>query len=94
MSEPAGWLVLFDDELEDAARQAFAEAFDLQTITWPTYWPIQPLHQELRLALRLWHETTVAGIAWHTPIAQLVGRDHLALARDANGQTRIVRVVS
>jgi hypothetical protein len=92
LSEQIGNLALYDDELEEAARTAFAREFTLPDLVLPTGMHIQALHQELRLAIALWYDTKAAGLVWHTPLAQLVGRDQLVLAVGPDGEKRIVRI--
>jgi hypothetical protein len=89
-------LDMLNDGLEPTTRDAFARAFTLAEIPLPSELPLQPLHQELRLAIEVWHDgqaaSALAGADQTSSIEHLIGRDHLALARDVKGECRIVRV--
>lgn len=92
MSDQIGWLDLYDDGLDEPTRLGFASEFKLAELALPTSMQIQAIHQELRLAIGLWHDTSAAGLVWHLPLEQLVGRDQLVLAVGVDGQKRIVRI--
>jgi len=88
-----GRLHMLDDGLPEDTREAFARVFELENVSLPTWAILAPLHQELRLAIEVWHDAHIAGVDWPIPLGELVGRDKLALVHEA-AVTRIVRVVS
>ncbi len=89
MADP-GRLDLLDDGLDDETRAAFSAAFHLAEVHIASLMEFRALHQELRLAIDIWHISgSTAGAG--SEFAELIGRDHLVLLVADNGQKRIVR---
>jgi len=89
-------LGLLDDGLDQETRAAFASAFHLAELAITTAVHLEPIHQELRLAIQIWRtsrqtESPSVNSAETSTLEHLIGRDHLVLVRGQDDQLRLAR---